>query len=101
MADVYGGAFLTISAAASPSVHHGLHQSCESHFSDSEYRILRQIDNPLYHSGWALQERILSRRVLIFGNIGLYWECQAFDSNIYYRKYNFFPAIEWEVGVRL
>jgi hypothetical protein len=79
MKDVYGGAFLTISAALSPNVHHGI----------SRQTILVQPGNagpgrsfalqadPLYSRAWALQERLLSRRLLIFGSDQIYWECQS------------------------
>jgi len=103
MADVYGGAFLTISAAVSPSVHHGFHQRPESPFSTTEPRLLTEWGNPLYHRGWALQERILSRRVLIFADTGLYWECQTSDTWLYNRggQKKLFPPIEWNIRGRL
>jgi hypothetical protein len=96
MADVYRGAFLTISAALSPDVWHGLRQSIESPLPidkwtrrarkglshsgprvanvSEEYRLT---SHPVYKRGWALQERILSRRLLIFCRDGVYWECQS------------------------
>ncbi|KAN0104891.1 HET domain containing protein [Hyaloscypha variabilis] len=73
MGDVYNGAFLTISAAISPNVQHGFSQSLEN---KNRSNGLDTRNNPLYKRGWALQERILSRRVLIFSKSGLYWECQ-------------------------
>jgi hypothetical protein len=36
------------------------------------------VDQPLNQRGWLLQERILSRRVLHFGNEQLFWECREF-----------------------
>lgn len=32
---------------------------------------------PLNQRGWALQERLLSPRVLTFGSIQMYWQCQT------------------------
>lgn len=32
---------------------------------------------PLNKRGWALQERLLSPRVLTFGSFGMYWHCQS------------------------
>ncbi|KAN0117832.1 HET domain containing protein [Hyaloscypha variabilis] len=103
IADVYGGAFLTISAAISPGVRHGFHQSLESPHSGYKGRTLRPIGNPLYLRGWALQERILSPRVLIFADTGLYWECQASSISHVVQDHQdkFFPAIAWGVRGRL
>jgi hypothetical protein len=70
MADVYGGAFLTISAASGPDVHHGLTRQTVG--SKPEYPLQ---SDPLYSRAWALQERILSPRILIFGSDQIYWEC--------------------------
>ena len=114
MADVYGGAFLTISAALSPDVGHGLRQSIESPLPidnwtkrarkglshsgprvanvSEEYRLT---SHPLYKRGWALQERILSRRLLIFCRDGVYWECQSSAQS------KFFPQLASRGGGRL
>jgi hypothetical protein len=76
MADVYGGAFLTISAALGPDVHHGLFQDSKvpppsaEYWEDSPFQY-----DPLYSRAWALQERMLSKRLLIFSSYELYWEC--------------------------
>ena len=71
MADVYGGAFITISAALSPDVSHGLSRR-SALLSDID-RALGLSGNPLYRRGWALQERMLSKRNLIFGLDQLRW----------------------------
>jgi hypothetical protein len=90
MAEVYGGAFLTISAAMSPHVQHGFHQTPHR----NKYQKLISWNNPLYERGWALQERILSRRLLIFGNDGLYWECQGYEHRDWpLGLYNLYPEI--------
>jgi hypothetical protein len=70
MGSVYGGAFLTISAALGPDVDHGLSRTTSQEGSRLE-------DEPLYKRAWALQERILSPHLLIFGSDTLYWECQT------------------------
>ena len=40
-------------------------------------RSFKQSSEPLRGRGWALQERILSSRVLVYGTWQLYWECQS------------------------
>lgn len=97
MADVYGDAFLTIAAASARSVHEGIFQdrkpqegqvvmtfSAEKHnSSDGSVYVQHDamfcdcIDEPLYHRGWTLQERILSPRVIIFTRDQLVWNCQT------------------------
>ena len=42
-----------------------------------QYRLYKQNSEPLNGRGWALQERVLSSRVLIYGTWQLYWECQS------------------------
>ncbi|KAE9378648.1 HET-domain-containing protein [Stipitochalara longipes BDJ] len=75
MAEIYGGAFLTISAAVSPHVHHGFGKSALKNLDNPHSRILSTAANPLYRRGWVLQEQILSRRLLAFGDLGLFWVC--------------------------
>lgn len=78
MVGVYGGAFLTISCAAGPDVQHGLSTK------DQKKGTLGPIyapavvlaEEPLNKRAWALQERLLSPRMLIFGSHDLYWECR-------------------------
>ncbi|KAH7391372.1 heterokaryon incompatibility protein-domain-containing protein [Cadophora sp. MPI-SDFR-AT-0126] len=96
MADVYGGAFLTISAALSPNVWNGFRQSLESPLPMDEWARNKRAgvsnlgprvacvpqeyllaNRPLYKRGWALQERILSRRILLFCRDGVYWDCES------------------------
>ena len=69
MADVYGGAFLTLSAAYGADVHAGLPRPL-----DIEKRKLPLQNDPLYSRAWALQERMLSPRILIFGSDQMYWK---------------------------
>lgn len=73
MAEVYGGAFLTIAAALGASSHHGL--SIRSSFALTPPYPLQE--DPLYSRAWALQERMLSPRILIFGSQQIYWECDG------------------------
>ncbi|KAG4412775.1 hypothetical protein IFR04_014090 [Cadophora malorum] len=70
MADVYGGAFLTLSVAYGADVHAGLPRPL-----DIEKRKLPLQNDPLYSRAWALQERMLSPRILIFGSDQMYWKC--------------------------
>ncbi|KAL2065579.1 hypothetical protein VTL71DRAFT_3249 [Oculimacula yallundae] len=70
MANVYGGAFLTLSAAHGADVNEGLPRRVAT----EKHRFPLQNDH-LYSRAWALQERMLSTRVLIFGSDQIYWEC--------------------------
>jgi len=100
MADVYGGAFLTISAAISLDVQHGFQESLTEHFRSLKKRKLHPTFNPLYGRGWALQERILSPRVLIFGKGGMFWECREYAS-LSYMQGKSFPYIPRDRCLRL
>ena len=75
MMGVYGRAFLTISAALGPDVHYGLFRKWNPHAAPSTTDWLPLQNDPLYSRAWALQERMLSIRLLIFGSDRLYWEC--------------------------
>lgn len=97
MADIYGSAFLTIAAASARSVHEGIFHdrklqveqvvmkfSAENNGSlDNPVYIQHNpafrdcIDEPLYHRGWTLQERMLSPRVVVFTRDQLVWNCQT------------------------
>jgi len=70
MAEVYGGAFLTLSAAHGADVHDGLLRQADP----GKHKFPLQED-PLYSRAWGLQERMLSSRILIFGSDQMYWEC--------------------------
>ncbi|CZR58734.1 uncharacterized protein PAC_08626 [Phialocephala subalpina] len=83
MAEIYGGSFLTIAAALGPNVHYGLMkrglgQEWNSTVNRAE-KIVKEMfplqRDPLYSRAWALQERMLSPRVLIFGSEDTYCEC--------------------------
>ncbi|KAF2682192.1 HET-domain-containing protein [Lentithecium fluviatile CBS 122367] len=102
MANVYGGAWLTIVASWARSMHDGILLTRPSEPSLGIEIGLRSLENPtcrgkiklvprppqrspnvdstdepLYYRGWALQERILSTRVLICNRDQLAWECQS------------------------
>ncbi|KAH7339186.1 hypothetical protein BKA66DRAFT_479674 [Pyrenochaeta sp. MPI-SDFR-AT-0127] len=97
MADIYGNAFLTIAAASARSVHEGIFfdrkhtaQQVAIKFSsehgdaqDNQVYIQYKpkfrdcVDEPLYHRGWTLQERMLSPRVVAFTRDQLVWNCQT------------------------
>jgi hypothetical protein len=98
MAEVYGNAEITISAATSPDANSGcLERSWSANKSPVAIKSrcsgtagtgtmflspkVGSINDALYRSilnsrGWCLQERILSRRVIHFTKEQLYWECQ-------------------------
>ncbi|KAF2262936.1 HET-domain-containing protein, partial [Lojkania enalia] len=63
MAKIYRNAILTISATAAQGPNSGL------------FREQMEQDQPLLHRAWALQERLLSPRVLHFGATEIMWEC--------------------------
>lgn len=99
MANIYGGAALTISAAWGRCVHDGiittrkdvdeeeipLRITCIS--DPSRVGIVRlgkklppyidSLEEALYHRAWTLQERLLSPRVLICNEDQFAWECQT------------------------
>lgn len=79
MAAVYGGALLTIACAVGPDVHHGLSTiDQETGTLDPAHApAVVLADEPLNKRAWALQERLLSPRMLIFGSRDLYWECRT------------------------
>ncbi|KAF4991919.1 hypothetical protein FDECE_13861 [Fusarium decemcellulare] len=131
MGDIYAGAVLTIAATGAESGDQGcfrqrntdlltpceLAASSKDHLlPDRIYAVLDDLtdfrdgvdDGPLNHRGWVLQERLLSRRILHFGERMIYWECavrSASELNPFgfvYKKYpgdfygNFIPATEVE-----
>ncbi|KUJ22055.1 HET-domain-containing protein [Mollisia scopiformis] len=77
MAKVYGGAFLTISAALASDTTYRL---VKSQYSDAGGRTSTEgrklEDEPIYSRAWTLQERMLSPRLLILSSKKLLWECQ-------------------------
>ncbi|OJD33188.1 het-domain-containing protein [Diplodia corticola] len=100
MADVYRGAYLTISAAKASSCDQGFLQSqpLTRHnknrhpfarlpllYGDVELgRIVVEMDTystdpdePIYSRAWTMQERLLSRRQLIYGYDALIWKCRT------------------------
>ncbi|KAH6677385.1 heterokaryon incompatibility protein-domain-containing protein [Halenospora varia] len=82
MSEVYGGSFFTIAAALSPNVDFGIPRRRPRlpvrTYNDSTTRIDSTHDgDPLYKRGWAVQERILSQRVLVFASNQMFWECQS------------------------
>jgi len=92
MHEIYGAAFITIAAAKATNAHEGLFDkrpvepmlSCplESSSENPETVLLgtdppRHLADlePLNTRGWALQEQILSSRILSYGTAGLHWKC--------------------------
>ncbi|CAN9368819.1 unnamed protein product [Alternaria alternata] len=98
MADIYNGAFLTIMAASASDSHGGFFQdratiskmvalpytdasgSTElSVFVGKELPGYEDVvvNGPLFRRGWIFQERLMSKRKLIFGRDQTYWECNS------------------------
>ncbi|TLD14262.1 uncharacterized protein PgNI_04412 [Pyricularia grisea] len=72
MDKVYAHSHLTIAAAASHNPAHGL-------FRNRDPVLVSPADNPISvditSRGWCFQERLLSPRLLGFGQEQIYWEC--------------------------
>ncbi|KAI0541689.1 heterokaryon incompatibility protein-domain-containing protein [Xylaria digitata] len=131
MGDIYAGAAVTTAVTSSNSGDEGCFRQRDTAFlkpcelgaspkdallPDRIYAFLDGLtdfrdsvdDGPLNHRDWVLQERLLSRRILHFGERMMYWECaqrSASELNVagfVYKKYpddfhgNFLPASEVE-----
>ncbi|GIZ38690.1 hypothetical protein CKM354_000209700 [Cercospora kikuchii] len=102
MSTIYENAYLTLMASRSTSVHDGFLKGrttchlgvfCGSVQTDGSRKPIflfdeasrsRSLDNilesePLTKRGWAFQERILSRRSVIFGSKQMYWNCRKHE----------------------
>jgi hypothetical protein len=94
MGDIYGNAFVTIAAAAAPHADSGIFHErvlpryCQVPFStghqeefmdlcSDENRDCRE-EQPLSKRSWALQETILSRRVISYETGQIVWKCAEF-----------------------
>ena len=77
MADVYGGAFVTIAASLAPDVHHGISRDRAWQLARVYDKDWELYDAPLYARGWTFQEHILSGRYLAFGPDKLHYECRT------------------------
>jgi hypothetical protein len=95
MPNIYSGADVTISAACSRSTSEGFLESRTSlpnlfRFNLGQYKSIhvsipdRQLDGlePLDSRGWALQEAILSKRILHFRTTELGFECSTNSLNL-------------------
>ncbi|KAF2246056.1 HET-domain-containing protein [Trematosphaeria pertusa] len=93
MGQIYKNATLTIAAASAKTAHEGFLQprpripSCEipiyyDHQYDYDFATVQSsdADEPLYSRGWTLQERLLSPRMLLYGQKELTWQCQQNSS---------------------
>ncbi|KAF4459311.1 heterokaryon incompatibility [Fusarium albosuccineum] len=115
MGDIYAGAILTIAATGAESGDQGCFRQrntdlltpCELAASSKGHLLPDRIyavpddltdfrdgvdDGPLNHRGRVLQERLLSRRILHYGERMIYWEC-AYPDGFYG---NFIAATEVE-----
>lgn len=102
MADIYSGAYLTISAASSRSAHEGFLQDrspstirrhvvplqflCPDGEKGWVYLYRPENYDPkkeeqLNTRGWALQEYLLSPRLLIYGSWQLRWACRTMQAS--------------------
>jgi hypothetical protein len=98
MGEIFGNAYVTIAAAAATDVHQGIFQEMEAfkEYQDSTSPTGGQpltfayvtplstrksvhdlSSEPLYQRAWALQERILSRRVITYGTDRITWQCRT------------------------
>lgn len=68
-AEITRGIEITLSSELHPE-YNGKYRAGDENFTESMYE-------PLYKRGWTLQERILSRRVLIYNSDQIAWECQT------------------------
>jgi hypothetical protein len=92
MDQIYGNSFLTIAAGAATDVHQGIFRELKV---SNKYFVLpmnndrslifttghqphkassSQIEH-LYTRSWAMQERMLSRRLVIYGEKHIFWQC--------------------------
>lgn len=87
MANIYEGAHLTIVAANSSNCNESFLRPRRSGAPvpklSGQVWVRKKHDHenletaPLFSRGWAYQERLLSTRMVIFGNEELYWECKT------------------------
>ncbi|KAH9236417.1 hypothetical protein K456DRAFT_51739 [Colletotrichum gloeosporioides 23] len=103
MDKVYSAAFCNISASTAPDAHHSLFNDPKTEAytwqivqlkrqgKHSVYRIVDEdmwrtdVDGALVNSrAWVLQERLLSRRILHFGERQLLWECRENNAAEFY-----------------
>lgn len=88
MGDVYRHAYLTLFALDATDCHHRILsrrfapakkdisvEEVESLALGDKHAIFKQ--SALCHRAWALQERLLSPRVLFYSNTEIFWECLA------------------------
>jgi hypothetical protein len=93
MKDYYRNGYLTISALYSPNSHHGILKprqdisSVQLSPTTNLYLRPRLPDHqevfrnaPLNNRAWALQERLLSTRILHYTDTEMFWECQTCSS---------------------
>lgn len=88
MGDIYRYSFLTLYALSSPDCHHGLLvrrdgiASVETRsltYANTLEKTREQVFRtaPLCQRAWALQERLLSPRLLYYSDGEMFWECLA------------------------
>jgi len=89
MGDIYRHSYLTLYALSSPDCHHGMlvprdgalvaaaaHGTINSNNHERTKESVFQTA-PLYKRAWALQERLLSPRLLYYSDGEMFWECLA------------------------
>ena len=101
MADIYSGAYVTISAASSSSAHEGFLRDrnpsknrrhvvpiktlCPDGKAGWVYiyrpEVYQPKEEPLNTRGWTLQEHLLSPRLLIYGSWQLRWVCKTLQAS--------------------
>lgn len=95
MRSIYSNAACNLAASASDDPHGGLFRARDTtavapglvaapsgalrnethHVVDMSYRDRQILSGPLHRRGWVFQERLLSTRVLYFGQSQVFWEC--------------------------
>ncbi|KAI1270860.1 heterokaryon incompatibility protein-domain-containing protein [Xylaria sp. FL0933] len=90
MRSIYSNAACNLAASASEGPHDGLFRARDTaavapglvkahdemhHVVDMSYRDRQILSGPLHRRGWVFQERLLSTRVLYFGQSQIFWEC--------------------------
>jgi hypothetical protein len=97
MDTIYGNALCNIAATASENATHGLFRRRDSFWPFqtivrssydnflkeniviSKYQEVSDesmaVDGPLLNRAWVVQERVMAKRILHFGNTQIYWEC--------------------------
>jgi hypothetical protein len=120
MTNIFRGAFVTISAARSASVHHGFladqlnpqrtrialpfRSTSTKHGSiylEQGHRAYDPEEDPINLRAWTLQEHILPHRMIIFGSRQMWWTCEGsigFDNKWSAKRIDEVPAVQHKIS---